>query len=222
VRSGHPELPFESVTVSVGPDPATVTPRHDAVGLGAKPPTSGSPVGPAEEPEVVPAPVGFTVRVIRSGKRRKTVSAQVVAGVLEVSIPAWMSTAEERRWVEEMQGRFARARATEAVDLPARAAALARAHDLPMAASVRWVDNQKGRWGSCTPAERTVRISTRLAGVPLWVLDYVLVHELAHLVHPDHSPAFWATVARYPRAERARGFLMGMAMLDGGGIGESC
>lgn len=218
MRSDHPELPFDTVTVVVGsmPTPAVRSEDHHD--------THEVDQHDVDEPDehVVPPPVTYEVRVIRSGKRRKTVSAQIVAGVLEVSIPARMSVAEERHWVDEMQGRFARARATGAVDLTARAASLAEAHSLPTPRSVRWVDNQRDRWGSCTPSEGTVRISTRLAGVPLWVLDYVLVHELAHLAHPDHSPAFWAVVARYPRAERARGFLMGMTMADGGGIGESC
>lgn len=217
MRSDHPELPFDTVTVVVGSMPAPAVrgeDHHDTHEV------DETDVDETDE-HVVPPPVTYEVRVIRSGKRRKTVSAQIVGGVLEVSIPARMSVGEERHWVDEMQGRFARARATGAVDLTARAASLAETHALTTPRSVRWVDNQRDRWGSCTPSEGTVRISTRLAGVPLWVLDYVLVHELAHLSHPDHSPAFWAVVARYPRAERARGFLMGMTMADGGGIGES-
>jgi predicted metal-dependent hydrolase len=53
-----------------------------------------------------------------------------------------------------------------------------------------------------------VRISSAVARFPPWVLDYVIVHELAHLRRPDHSRAFWKLVERYPRAERARGYLI--------------
>ena len=74
--------------------------------------------------------------------------------------------------------------------------------------TVRWVDNQSTRWGSCTPGTGRLRLSSALASYPGWVLDYVLVHELAHVVHADHSPAFWALVNRYPLTERARGYLI--------------
>ena len=77
--------------------------------------------------------------------------------------------------------------------------------------TVRWVDNQGSRWGSCTPADRAIRLSRRLEGMPAWVIDYVLVHELAHLIEAGHTPAFWAWVDRYPKAERAKGFLEGVA-----------
>lgn len=88
-------------------------------------------------------------------------------------------------------------------------------------ASVRWVGNQRHRWGSCTPDHGTIRISTRLRGMPAWVVDYVIIHELAHLLVPNHGPKFWALVDRYPKAERARGFLEGFSMAGGGGS-ESC
>ena len=128
--------------------------------------------------------------------------------MLRVSIPSTMTKAEEERWVAEMVGRMGRKAVAESVDLQRRAQTLAARYRLPPARSVRWVDNQQWRWGSCTPADGSVRISTRLAGLPGWVLDYVVVHELAHLAEPGHGPAFWAVVNRYPRTERARGYLM--------------
>jgi predicted metal-dependent hydrolase len=78
-------------------------------------------------------------------------------------------------------------------------------------ASVRWVDNQVQRWGSCTPADRTIRLSSRLLGMPDYVIDYVLLHELAHLLVPGHGKVFWAELAGYERLERARGYLEGVA-----------
>jgi predicted metal-dependent hydrolase len=75
--------------------------------------------------------------------------------------------------------------------------------------TVRWVDNQRSRWGSCTPADRTIRLSRRLQDMPTWVIDYVLVHELAHLLEAGHNPRFWALVAGYPRAEQAKAWLDG-------------
>jgi predicted metal-dependent hydrolase len=159
--------------------------------------------------------VPLPYQVIRSAKRRKTVSARLVDGVVHVSIPARMSRAEEERWVAEMVDRFHRKQATEPIDLAARAEVLASRHGLRQPASIRWVDNQEWRWGSCTPADRSIRLSTRLGGFPGWVVDYVIVHELAHLSVPGHGPDFWALVNRYPKAERARGFLIAKGMDEG-------
>lgn len=83
--------------------------------------------------------------------------------------------------------------------------------------SVRYVSNQKKRFGSCSSLDGSIRISDRLTHVPDWVLDYVLVHEMAHLLEPNHSPRFWKLVHRYPRAERAIGFLMALGMEAGDG-----
>jgi predicted metal-dependent hydrolase len=160
-------------------------------------------------------PLRARVEVVRSARRRKTVQAWEVGDVLRVSIPARMSYAEERHWVDEMVRRFERSRSTTRLDLRARVAALARRYELPHPRSVEWSDRQRSIWGSCTPDDRAIRVSSRLAREPSWVLDYVLVHELAHLVEPDHGPGFWALVERYPRAERARGWLMAKGVESG-------
>ncbi len=146
--------------------------------------------------------------MVRSARRRKTVQAREVKGILRISIPATMTTTEEQRWVAEMLRRVERRSATAQIDLADRATELAKRYDLPLPSHIRWSDQQEWRWGSCTPAERSIRISNRLGKEPRWVLDYVIVHELAHLVVASHDRRFWALVNRYPRAERARGFLM--------------
>lgn len=156
--------------------------------------------------------LAMEVEVVRSARRRKTVSARVVDGRLRVSIPSWMSPEDERRHVDDMVERIARKRTTAGVDLTERAALLADRYGLPRPGSIRWVDNQLARWGSCTPVDGTIRISSRLAGFPTWVVDFVLVHELAHLVVPGHGPAFQHLVARYPKAERAIGYLIAKGM----------
>lgn len=154
------------------------------------------------------------VQVIRSDRRRKMVEAREIDGVVRVSIPGWMTKAEEDSWVAKMVARFERRRTTDTIDLAARAAILATRYKLDLPVSISWADNQLSMWGSCTPSRGTIRISSRLAQYPPWVLDYVIVHELAHLAEDSHNPAFWRLVNRYPRTERARGFLIGIG-LDG-------
>jgi predicted metal-dependent hydrolase len=162
------------------------------------------------------------VEVVRSARRRRTVEARLVDGVLEVRIPARLSQREERRFVREMTERFERRRHTDEIDLLARTVRLAERYRLPQPASISWSDRQRRRWGSCTVATRQIRISSVLAHYPSWVLDYVIVHELAHLAEPAHNADFHDLVSRYPKAERAEGFLIAKGWgdepdaLDGG------
>ena len=150
----------------------------------------------------------FTVVVERSARRRRTVGAQLVGDVLKIVVPSWMSRAEEDHWVDVMTGRFRRKMSTDRIDLGERAVTLARRHDLPRPREIKWSDDMQSRWGSCTPGTGVIRISSRIAKFPDWVIDYVLVHELAHLEVGDHSPAFWKLAHRYPKAERAIGYLI--------------
>jgi predicted metal-dependent hydrolase len=154
------------------------------------------------------------VEVRRSDRRRRTVSAHRDGDRIVVMIPATLTRAEERQWVDTMVARLERAerrRTPSDEELLRRARGLSDRHlgGLAEPESVRWVDNQKSRWGSCTPGDRSIRLSARLQGMPPWVIDYVLVHELAHLLEPGHDAAFWGWVDRYPQAERAKGYLLG-------------
>jgi predicted metal-dependent hydrolase len=165
-----------------------------------------------------PAVEHARVEVRRSRRRRRTVAAyRDEGGTVVVLLPARMSRAEEQEWVATMVGRLERSeerRRPSDQRLARRAEQLSARYleGLARPDSVRWVDNQHHRWGSCTPADRTIRLSHRLQGMPSWVVDYVLLHELAHLLERGHTPTFWRMVDRYPKAERAKGFLEGVAL----------
>ncbi len=159
------------------------------------------------------------VEVRRSKRRRQTVSAYRDGDKIVVLLPARMSRAEEKRWVADMLSRLQRSETRRRS--PARnsdEALVQRCRELSAKyldgrtdpSSVRWVPPMRTRWASCTPSEGTIRVSERLRDVPGWVLDYVLVHELAHLLVPGHGADFWKWVERYPKSERAIGYLEGV------------
>jgi predicted metal-dependent hydrolase len=163
-----------------------------------------------------PATPDDGVEVRRSRRRLRTVSAYRENGRTIVLIPARFTAAQEREWVERMLARLSaqdRRRRPGDAELMSRARELSRRYLAGRADPVRvsWASNQQHRWGSCTPEDRTIRVSTRLQGMPGWVLDYVLLHELAHLLERGHGPRFWALLEGYPRTERARGYLDGFA-----------
>ena len=169
---------------------------------------------------------GPHVDVRRSRRRRRTVSAYRDGDRTVVLIPARFSRAEEDEWVATMLDRLSRQdrRRRPSDDALARRATELSARYLGGCArprSVSWVDNQSSRWGSCTPADASIRISSRVRGMPSWVLDYVLLHELAHLLEPRHGPAFWALLESYPRTERARGYLEGVSAAGGLDLGDA-
>lgn len=157
-------------------------------------------------------------RVVRSSRRRKTVSARVEDGVLIVQVPARISEKEAQGWVERMKRRMAARLEREALnlheDLQRRAMRLSQRYfggGLRFE-SIEYVTNQRSKYGSCSPGSRRIRISHRLASMPSFVLEYIIVHELAHLLEPNHGERFWRLVRRYPFTERAIGFLMGAGL----------
>ena len=155
------------------------------------------------------------IEVRRSARRRRTVSAYRDGERTIVLLPARLTKKQEREWVaamvEQLDERDRRTRPGDA-ELMERAEELSGRYlgGRAVPASVRWVSNQREQWGSCTPTDRTIRLSDRLLGMPTWVVDYVLLHELAHLIVPSHGPDFWALLKGFTRLERARGFLEGL------------
>ncbi|CAG7572388.1 hypothetical protein FB554_0521 [Barrientosiimonas humi] len=171
---------------------------------------------PFESGRPAPAEPEFEVEIRRSARRKRSVSARLEGGRIIVMVPDRLSAREEQRYVDDMvakiTARTRRSRFSDA-DLARRAEQLSRTYLAGTArpAGVRWVTNQNSRWGSCTPATRQIRLSHRLQGMPQEVVDYVLLHELAHLLVPRHGPRFWALLEGYPHLERAKGFLEGVA-----------
>lgn len=164
--------------------------------------------GPELEPESLP------VKVIRSSRRKKSSAARLVDGVVEVRIPDWMSEEEEAEVVADLVGKIEAARSVKEseYDLTERAEALSLHYGLPVATEIKWVTNQKSRWGSCSYNKGVIRISSRLTNAPEWVLDFVVLHELIHLEVHDHGPAFHDLMNQYPQVERAEGFLEAMSL----------
>ena len=158
--------------------------------------------------------MNLPVRVIRSQRRKKSSAARIVDGAIEVRIPAWMDAEQEAEAVTSLTARIEKKRAIAAagVDLMARARTLAHAYKLPVPREIVWVTNQNTLWGSCSFDEGVVRISSRLLVAPDWVLDYVILHEITHLVESNHGPEFQQLMARYVKSERAEGFLEAMAL----------
>lgn len=150
----------------------------------------------------------------RSARRRRSATASAQDGTIVLRLPAGLATTEEERLiaglVRKVVGAERAAAAGGDAALAARAAELAdRYVDGVRPTSVTWSSRMRQRYGSCTPSTGTIRISRDLATAPAYVLDHVLVHELAHLVVADHSPAFRAILARHPDGARADGWLDG-------------
>lgn len=169
--------------------------------------------------EVIIQPPQFDrpeVEIRASAKRKKTGTAHWAGARIVVQIPVSLKGKARAQFVDELVERLLTQRpqiAAGDVALEERARVLAELYnDGVMASSVRWVSNQKSRWASCSPDTREIRVSSRLTQCPEWVIDCVLVHELAHLQEADHSADFYEIANRHPRQEECALFLDGYAL----------
>ena len=155
------------------------------------------------------------IEVRRSERRRRSVTAYRENGRTVVVVPERMSRSDVIAYVEELVGRL---EARERRTVPSDDALLRRAQHLiaqflpgwTTPRSVRWSSTQRQRWGSCTPVDRSIRLSARLRSAPSYVVDYVLMHEVVHLEISGHDADFHAAMEHFPGIERAQAFLAGM------------
>ena len=159
----------------------------------------------------------WPVEIVRSRKRRKTVNGQIKDGVLVIQAPAIMTDRELQPIIAKLRKRLkAKLHVTPQTndELVKRAKQLNREYFNGRLKweSIKYVTNQNKRYGSCSPTQRTIRLNHRLATMPGFVRDYVIVHELAHLEQANHGPKFWELVYQFPLTERARGYLMAVDM----------
>jgi hypothetical protein len=165
------------------------------------------------------------IRIVASKQRRRTVAARLRSGVLELLVPASMPHSERSHWAEVMRRRLDRSmrrRRPSDDRLLERARVLNARH---FGGRLRWTSigfaDMDHLWGSCTFTDGAIRIARRAAALPSWVVDYLLVHEMAHLEHSDHGPAFHEMENRYPLSERAKGYLLAVDTLPSAPRGEA-
>ena len=94
----------------------------------------------------------------------------------------------------------------------ARVFPLFKQYRIPM--PVFSIRRMKTRWGSCSPQKQAVTLNLYLAEAPVACIEYVIAHELAHLVHPDHSPRFYAVLDSVMPDHRERRALLREQKID--------
>jgi predicted metal-dependent hydrolase len=159
------------------------------------------------------------ITIVRSKRRKKTIQTKYGDGRLWIYLPAGMSTKDEQKWIDRMIERNERWQQQKRTLKENDTWLLQRAQELnrkyfhgALNFSITFVTNQRSRFGSCTSIDKTIRISERVKTMPSWVQDYIIIHELTHLLHPDHSKKFWEIVNHYKYAERAKGYLIAVGV----------
>lgn len=158
--------------------------------------------------------------IIRSRRRKKTVSARVKrrGAVLEVRVPAWLSSVKAKDYADKfLMGIETRSKRVASDSFLEKRAKRLNKNYLGgkiKSFAISWSKRQKKSFGVCNHNERTIRISDRVKKAPLWVIDYLVLHELAHILEPNHGKRFWQIVRKYPKIERAKGFLRGVNFIN--------
>jgi len=154
------------------------------------------------------------VKVSYSAAREKTVSLRLEGDVLFVSAPSTFVKKRLDEIVERFKARVRKRKLTlENRSDESLAEAAFRINKRYFDGrikinSIEYSSRQRRRYGSCDHRYGKIRISSALNEMPRWVRDYVIAHEMAHILEPNHGRGFYELLNRYPLAERARGYLM--------------
>ncbi len=154
------------------------------------------------------------IKVHRSRRRKRTVSARLVKDILLVRAPENIPEIHLQKVISELKSKIERKQIKEELNKQDNLAQRAEEFNLQYFGnklkinSIEYVSGQTSKFGCCNYRTGRIRISHRIGAMPKWVRDYVIIHELAHLVEPNHSKAFWDIVNCYKLSERARGYLM--------------
>jgi len=163
------------------------------------------------------------VKIIRSQRRRRSVSARLVNDLLLINAPLTLSQERLDKMISDFKLKFARRKLKTELDKEKNLWDLASALNQKYfdnklkIESIEYAVNQDSRLGCCNYRTAKIRISHKIGLAPKWVRKYVLMHEMAHLIQPNHSQAFWDIVSRYKLTERARGYLMAANSMKEGG-----
>jgi hypothetical protein len=153
-------------------------------------------------------------RVVRSTRRKRNAVAFRKSGIIEIHVPSRTTKEDEARLIPELisqvlSNESAREMGVEGLWQMAREIKDAHLPELDaLPATIEW-KKMNERWGSCTPVDRSIRISHRLSLAPGYVIRSVLFHELVHLLVANHGPEFTSYLARNPDQERSEAFLEG-------------
>jgi predicted metal-dependent hydrolase len=156
---------------------------------------------------------GYKLKLVYSKKRKKTIQAKLMDDQIFIYLPGDISKEDEKEWIKKMLSRIEKQQKQQELntdtELFERAQYLNNKYfNGELVFEIKYVVNQKSKFGSCNPNTKTIRMSHHVAKMPRWVQDYMILHEMAHLLHPNHGKEFWKLVNRYRYTERAKGFLI--------------
>ncbi len=154
------------------------------------------------------------VKIIRSRRRKRSVGARLVNDLLLIHAPVALSQENLDKMISGFKLKFARQKLKNELDKEKNLLDLAKLLNKQYfnnglkIDSIEYSTNQNSRFGCCNYRTSKILISHKIGLMPKWVRKYVLMHEMAHLIQPNHGRRFWDIVSRYRLTERARGYLM--------------